>query len=42
MDATKIKEEALREACCIGDIKAVRILLQEGVNVNAKHDVNGW
>ncbi|KAJ9580874.1 hypothetical protein L9F63_023948 [Diploptera punctata] len=42
MERTKTLEETLREASCIGDIEGVEELLLKGINVNAKHDINGW
>ncbi|PSN42668.1 hypothetical protein C0J52_13029 [Blattella germanica] len=42
MDRTKSLEENLREASCIGDIEGVEELINKGINVNAKHDINGW
>lgn len=42
MDRTKALEDSLREASCVGDIEGVEELLNKGVNVNSKHDINGW
>lgn len=42
MDRSKTLEDTLREACCIGDIEGVEDLLNKGVDVNAKHNINGW
>jgi hypothetical protein len=42
MDRTKVLEDSLREASCVGDIEVVEELLNKGVNVNTKHDINGW
>ncbi|XP_067006368.1 ankyrin repeat domain-containing protein 40 [Anabrus simplex] len=42
MDRMKTLEEELREASCIGDIEAVQDILGAGINVNAKHEINGW
>ncbi|KAJ4444368.1 ankyrin repeat domain-containing protein 40-like [Periplaneta americana] len=42
MDRSKALEENLREASCIGDVEGVEELINKGVNVNAKHDINGW
>jgi hypothetical protein len=42
MERTNVLEESLREASCIGDIEGVEQLLNKGINVNAKHDINGW
>jgi hypothetical protein len=36
------REETLREAACAGDVDRVRVLLQAGVNPNAKNAVNEW
>jgi len=36
------KEEALREACSIGNTDVVNKLLNEGVEVNSQHKINGW
>jgi hypothetical protein len=38
----KTLEDTLREACCIGDIEGVDELLNKGIDVNAKHNINGW
>ncbi len=35
-------EEKLREASCLGDIVAVKQLVQAGVDVNSQNTVNGW
>ncbi|KAK3927809.1 Caspase-1 [Frankliniella fusca] len=40
MDRIHIMEEKLRESACIGDLETLQILLQKGVDVNAKHDIN--
>jgi len=42
MDRTKMLEDSLREASCVGDIEVVEELLNKGVNVNSKQDINGW
>jgi hypothetical protein len=42
MDAVKIDEEKLREAACYGDLDAIRIFINTGVNLNAQHSINGW
>ncbi|GLH11326.1 hypothetical protein R5R35_001454 [Gryllus longicercus] len=42
MDRMKTLEEELREASCIGDIETVEEILATGINVNAKHEINGW
>lgn len=42
MDATREKEERLRECACSGDEEAVYSLLNSGVDVNARHHMNGW
>jgi len=42
MDRNKMLEDSLREASCVGDIEVVEELLNKGVNVNSKHDINGW
>jgi len=42
MEEIKVLEEQLREAACIGDTEAVRELINIGVDVNAKHAINGW
>lgn len=42
MDRVHILEEKLRESACVGDAETLQILLQKGINVNAKHDINGW
>ncbi|KAJ3219367.1 Ankyrin repeat domain-containing protein 40 [Dinochytrium kinnereticum] len=33
---------SMLEACATGDLKAVEMLLRNGVSVNAAHPVNGW
>lgn len=38
----KTLEEELREASCIGDIETVEEILAAGINVNSKHEINGW
>lgn len=35
-------EEQLRESACFGDIDGMMRLLRSGVDVNAKHKINGW
>ena len=35
-------EEALREAACIGNVKAVRKLIGSGTSVNSQNSMNGW
>lgn len=35
-------DEALREAACIGNLKAVKKLIGSGTNVNSQNSVNGW
>ena len=35
-------EEDFREASCIGNIEAVKKLLNHGVNINSQNAVNGW
>lgn len=42
MEKSKILEEKLREASCIGDYESVIELLSKGVDPNAKHVINGW
>lgn len=42
MDEKKILEDHLREAACVGDTDAVQELINLGVDVNAKHSINGW
>ncbi|XP_037081701.1 ankyrin repeat domain-containing protein 40-like [Pollicipes pollicipes] len=42
MSEEHVREEQLREAACVGDLKALRELMQNGVNVNSKNAVNGW
>ncbi|XP_074647389.1 ankyrin repeat domain-containing protein 40-like [Tubulanus polymorphus] len=36
------QEEQLRESACDGDIERVQRLIQQGVSVNSKHNINGW
>lgn len=38
----RVLEERLREAVCVGDTDAVQELVNLGVDVNARHSVNGW
>lgn len=35
-------EERLREMCCIGDEKNVKVLVERGVNLNATNSINWW
>ncbi|XP_033630895.1 ankyrin repeat domain-containing protein 40-like [Asterias rubens] len=42
MDDRKELEEKLREAASIGDQNTLEKMLKLGVNVNAKHRINGW
>lgn len=35
-------EEALREAACIGNLKAVKKLINSGININSQNAMNGW
>ncbi|KAJ8678873.1 hypothetical protein QAD02_014660 [Eretmocerus hayati] len=42
MDETKLLEEKLREAACVGDTDAVQGLINLGVDVNTQHSINGW
>jgi hypothetical protein len=42
MDRSKSLEDTLREACCIGDIEGVEELVNKGIDVNAKNNINGW
>lgn len=38
----RVLEERLREVVCVGDTDAVQELVNLGVDVNARHSVNGW
>lgn len=42
VDSDQFLEEKLREACSVGDIEAVEILISKGINVNSKNEINGW
>ncbi|XP_069189640.1 ankyrin repeat domain-containing protein 40 [Procambarus clarkii] len=42
MELQKQNEEKLREACCYGDNEAILTLVSRGININSKHDINGW
>ncbi|CAL4081588.1 unnamed protein product, partial [Meganyctiphanes norvegica] len=42
MELQKQNEEKFREACCYGDNDALAGLLARGVDVNCKHNMNGW
>lgn len=42
MENKRILEERLRKAACVGDTDVVQELLNLGVDVNARHSVNGW
>ena len=42
MDPQKELEERLRESVHLGDEDSIRMLLEKGVDVNAKHSINGW
>ena len=36
------KENTLREASCFGDIEGIDYLIERGIDINAKHPINGW
>ena len=38
----KEQQERLREAAALGDIREVQKLVESGVDVNSKNEVNGW
>ncbi|XP_076057985.1 ankyrin repeat domain-containing protein 40-like isoform X2 [Oratosquilla oratoria] len=42
MDPVKQSEEKFREACCYGDTEALTSLVNKGININCKHNINGW
>ncbi|OAD61946.1 Ankyrin repeat domain-containing protein 40 [Eufriesea mexicana] len=42
MENKRVLEEQLRKAACVGDTVLVQELLNLGVDVNARHSVNGW
>ncbi|KFM65555.1 Ankyrin repeat domain-containing protein 40, partial [Stegodyphus mimosarum] len=42
MNGDKRSEELLREASAYGDEDSVRSLVENGTDVNAQHNVNGW
>lgn len=42
MERYKKLEEDLREAACDGDVDAVIEILSKGINVDARHLINGW
>ncbi|XP_015179404.1 PREDICTED: ankyrin repeat domain-containing protein 40-like isoform X2 [Polistes dominula] len=42
MEYKQVLEERLRKASCIGDTDAVQELVNLGVDVNTRHNVNGW
>lgn len=42
MERYKKLEEDLREAACNGDIDVVLEILSKGINVDARHTINGW
>ena len=42
MDEKKELEERFREAASIGDQESLGRLLQQGVNINAQNQMNGW
>lgn len=42
MERYKKLEEDLREAACNGDIETVVEILATGINVDARHLINGW
>ena len=35
-------EEALRKAACIGNLKAVKKLINSGISINSQNAMNGW
>lgn len=35
-------EERLREAAALGNLEEVRMLVRNGVALNAQNEVNGW
>ncbi|KAK9883076.1 hypothetical protein WA026_001278 [Henosepilachna vigintioctopunctata] len=35
-------EEKLREAACVGDRETVEKLLSQDININSRHNINGW
>jgi len=37
-----LKEEQLREACCIGDTETVQKMINDGVDINSQNKMNGW
>lgn len=42
METKKDSEERLRELCCIGDERNVKLLVERGVSINAANAMNGW
>ncbi|MEJ1275596.1 hypothetical protein NN561_006493 [Cricetulus griseus] len=38
----KEKQERMREAAALGDIREVQKLVESGVNVNSQNEINGW
>ena len=42
MDPASLLEERLRELCCIGDERNVKLLVDRGVSINAANHMNGW
>ena len=36
------EEAGLREAACIGNVKAVKKLINSGININTQNAMNGW
>ena len=35
-------EEELREAACVGNLKAVKKLISSGISINSQNAMNGW
>lgn len=35
-------DEALREAACIGNLTAVKKLINNGISINSQNVMNGW
>lgn len=42
MEVKKDLEERLRELCCIGDERNLKMLVERGVNINSANAMNGW
>ena len=42
MEDKRALEERLREVCCIGDERNVKLLIERGISINTANAMNGW